>query len=68
LGDADLGFANNLIDIGANAIAGIPNTDPAQGHVFARRTVRTAPSKDCVSKTDTASSINLRVGQGSGTG
>jgi hypothetical protein len=31
LGDADRGVANNLIDIGANAIAGIPNTDPAQG-------------------------------------
>jgi hypothetical protein len=68
LGDAVRGFANNLIDIGANAIASIPNTDPAQGDVFARRTVRTAPSKDCVSKTDTASSSNLRVGQGSGTG
>jgi hypothetical protein len=31
LGDADRGFASNLTDIGANAIAGIPNADPAQG-------------------------------------
>jgi len=31
LADAVRGFANNLIDIGANAIAGVSNTDPALG-------------------------------------
>jgi hypothetical protein len=30
LADAVRGFANNLIDIGANAIAGVPNSEPAQ--------------------------------------
>jgi hypothetical protein len=30
LADKVRAFANNLIDVGANAIGGIPNTDPAQ--------------------------------------
>lgn len=66
LADAVRGFANNLIDIGANAIAGVSNTDPLRGHVYAMRTARTASSKDCVGRPELALSIDSTCGQGSG--